>query len=80
MAEIHYQMKDTDHPESHVSWWNNQKREQLSREMLEEALRFDLPAIISMIGYIGQWDEQIQSLQEQGYLIGDNTSYPQDLT
>lgn len=74
MAEIHYQTVEGS------SWFNNKVKEEMADWMLEEALRLDLPAIISMIGYIGQWDEQIQSLQEQGYLIGDNTTYDQNLT
>lgn len=64
----------------HVSWWNNHVRDQVSREILEEARRLDLTAIIQMISVVGDWDNQVQSLHDQGYLIGDNTSYPQDLT
>lgn len=80
MAVEKFQHGETDYPDRHVSWWNNHIREQVSREILEEARRLDLTAIIQMISVVGSWDEQMQSLHEQGYLIGDNTSYPQDLT
>lgn len=80
MALEKFQHGETDYPSRHVSWHNNRVREEMADFMLEEARRLDIPAIISMIGYIGQWDEQIQALQEQGYLTGENTSYDQDLT
>lgn len=80
MALEKFQHGKTDYPNRHVSWWNNQKREQLSREMLEEAQRLDLQAIIQMISVVGSWDKQMKSLQEQGYMTGDNTTYREDMT
>lgn len=74
MAEIHYQTVEGS------SWFNNKVKEEMADWMLEEARRLDLTSIIQMLSVVGSWDEQVQSLQEQGYLIGDNTSYPQDLS
>lgn len=60
--------------------YNNRVRREIADFMLEEAKRLDLPAIISMLGVVGDWDNQVQDLYDQGYLTGDNKSYDPNLT
>lgn len=31
-------------------------------------------------GVSQKWEEQVQEMRSQGYLTGENTSYPQDLS
>lgn len=43
--------------------------------IIDEATRLDLPAIINMLAVVGRWDEQMQSLKDQGMLTGINETY-----